>query len=111
MTNTHDKSLSPEAFKELQHIWEAFIINEIKIWQQFYRYWLSDARVISSTEWSTVVSSKQSEMIVIRYEDLLLHKEVRSIVISMYVNMLVSGNGMLSKCICVCVCTCYVIPM
>lgn len=76
MTNTHDKSLAPAAFKELQHIWESFLINEITIWQQFHKYWLSHARVISSTEWSTVVSTKQSEILVIRYEDLLLHKQV-----------------------------------
>jgi hypothetical protein len=76
MTNTHDKSLSPKAFKKLQHVWEPFMINEIKIWRQFYEYWLSGARVVSSTEWSAVVSSKQSEILVIRYEDLLLHKEV-----------------------------------
>lgn len=76
MTNTHDKSLSPDSFKDLQHIWESFMINEITIWQQFYNYWLSGARVISSTDWSVVVNTKQSEILVIRYEDLLLHKEV-----------------------------------
>jgi hypothetical protein len=84
MTNTHDKSLSSDAFKDLQHIWEAFMLNEIKIWEQFYSYWLSGARVVSSTEWGSVVSTKQSEMLVIRYEDLLLHKEVSVLIPSLY---------------------------
>jgi hypothetical protein len=77
MTNTHDKSLSPSAFQDLRSIWEEFVFNEIKIWKLFYSYWLDEGRVISSTEWGSVVESKQSEILVVRYEDLLLHKQVR----------------------------------
>ena len=77
MTNTHNKSLSPNAFNTLKEVWKAFMINEIKIWREFYSYWLSDAHIISTTEVSAIAHTKQSEILVIRYEDLLLHKEVK----------------------------------
>jgi len=75
MTNTHDKSLSPSAFNSLDAVWDDFIINEIKIWKQFYLYWLQGGSIVSASEFGTVVTSKQSELLVIRYEDLLLRKE------------------------------------
>lgn len=53
------------------------MINEIKIWQQFHAYWLSGARVVSQTNWGSVVTTNQTQLLVIRYEDLLLHKEVQ----------------------------------
>lgn len=62
MTDTHNKNLTNEAFLSLHLIWQEFIKNEAQIWNKFHEYWLEKAKEISVS------------MLVIRYEDLVLHK-------------------------------------
>lgn len=99
MTNTHNQTLTPEvvksypspliltlvscfthqAFKSLSHIWEPFLLNEIKIFTLFYRWWFHRAlqlppTAIASNETSDVVP--RIPILLVRYEDLLEDKEV-----------------------------------
>ena len=40
MTNTHNKSLSSDSMKMLLNIWDDFLKNEVKVWNNFHCYWL-----------------------------------------------------------------------
>eukprot|EP01033_Poteriospumella_lacustris_P008450 gene8450-6109_t len=75
MTNTHDKSLSPEAFASLKDIWNAFVPNEAQVWTKFYLYWLEQ--------------SKQLPIMMVRYEDILQDEKMW---VQRMVAFLESGN-------------------
>ncbi len=62
MTDTHNKNLTSEAFLSLHLTWQEFIKNEAQIWNKFHEYWLEKAK------------EKNVSMLIIRYEDLVLHK-------------------------------------
>eukprot|EP01041_Mallomonas_annulata_P006866 gene6866-13914_t len=64
MTNTHNKSLSTEAFQSLSLIWDEFLRNEIHVWNNFHKYWIEES------------SSKNIPIHVIRFEDLMTDREV-----------------------------------
>lgn len=76
MTNTHDKSLTPSAFSQLQEVWESFVDNEIGVWRRFHEHWLRGARPVSSSVGGVVVSTRGRTLLVVRYEDLALRREV-----------------------------------
>ena len=54
-TNTHTKSLGEENYETFADIWNALVLNEIKVWNDFHAYWLS----------------KKYPILVLRYEDFL----------------------------------------
>lgn len=68
-TNTHDQSLSEEAFYSLRGIWDNFVANEVKVWKAYHRYWIHQS--------CTSMMTSGVPMLVLRYEDLLHHTEVR----------------------------------
>eukprot|EP00602_Paraphysomonas_sp_CaronLab_P010052 CAMPEP_0185037294 /NCGR_PEP_ID=MMETSP1103-20130426/31472_1 /TAXON_ID=36769 /ORGANISM="Paraphysomonas bandaiensis, Strain Caron Lab Isolate" /LENGTH=178 /DNA_ID=CAMNT_0027575205 /DNA_START=521 /DNA_END=1054 /DNA_ORIENTATION=- len=81
MTNTHNKSLSKKAFSELQHIWQPFLRNEIRVWVEFYKYWLNCAAghpygtyerpTDVSSVWTGSPERFEMPLFIVRYEDLL----------------------------------------
>jgi hypothetical protein len=77
MTNTHNKSLAPHSFDQLHEIWNKFMINEFDIWRRFHEYWLDDCTILSSNSVSYRLKTRQSDILLIRYEDLLFQKEVK----------------------------------
>lgn len=86
MTNTHDKSLTPEVFHSLSHIWHPFLLHEIQIYTQFYLWWFR--RSIQYQSENTIQIKNDSEqnaveensvkipILLVRYEDILLKQEV-----------------------------------
>jgi hypothetical protein len=60
MTNTHHKTLAPQAFRSLQQLWGEFIENEARVWARYHDFWVREANV---------------PLLLVRYEDLLLQKE------------------------------------
>lgn len=65
MTNTHNKRLTPDAFKLLQHIWPEFVQNEAEVWRKFHEWWIRAA------------AENGVPMLTVRYEDLLRDRMVR----------------------------------
>ncbi len=59
LTNTHEGRLADDLYSSLRELWEDMARNEAKIWAKFNTFWLTRGLPI----------------MVLRYEDLLLHTE------------------------------------
>lgn len=59
LTNTHNKSLHESQYARFADRWDGLIRNEIDVWMKFHRYWTSKVDI---------------PIIVVRYEDLLVHR-------------------------------------
>jgi hypothetical protein len=64
MTNTHDKNLTNKSFESLRHIYQEFIVNESKIWNDFHDFWYAACEQLDIP------------IHVIRYEDLIARRSV-----------------------------------
>lgn len=60
LTNTHNQSLDESQYERFADRWDGLVRNEIDVWMKFYRYWTTKVDI---------------PIIVVRYEDLLLHRE------------------------------------
>lgn len=85
MTNTHNQTLTEEvfqitsilinhsqAFNSLSHIWNSFLLNEIQVYSEFYRWWFQ--RSLQSHEPSA--EHPAIPILLVRYEDLLADRDV-----------------------------------
>lgn len=59
LTNTHNKSLHESQYARFADRWDGLVRNEIDVWMKFHRYWTSKVDI---------------PIIVVRYEDLLVHR-------------------------------------
>ncbi|KAF1324048.1 Transmembrane 9 superfamily member 2, partial [Globisporangium splendens] len=59
LTNTHNKSLHESQYERFADRWDGLVRNEIDVWMKFHRYWTSKVDI---------------PIIVVRYEDLLVHR-------------------------------------
>ncbi|RLN92746.1 hypothetical protein BBJ28_00004294 [Nothophytophthora sp. Chile5] len=59
LTNTHNKSLHESQYERFAERWDGLLRNEIDVWMKFHRYWTAKVDV---------------PIIVVRYEDLLVHR-------------------------------------
>ncbi|DAZ94378.1 TPA: hypothetical protein N0F65_001112 [Lagenidium giganteum] len=59
LTNTHNKSLHESQYERFAERWDGLLRNEIDVWMKFHRYWTSKVDI---------------PIIVVRYEDLLVHR-------------------------------------
>lgn len=64
LTNTHNKSLAESQYVRFADRWDGLVRNEIDVWMKFHRYWTSKVDI---------------PIIVVRYEDLLMHRCVSSV--------------------------------
>jgi hypothetical protein len=61
LTNSHNKSLHESQYERFADRWDGMLRNEIDVWMKFHRYWTSKVDI---------------PIIVVRYEDLLVHRYV-----------------------------------
>ncbi|TMW66065.1 hypothetical protein Poli38472_003830 [Pythium oligandrum] len=59
LTNSHNKSLHESQYERFADRWDGMLRNEIEVWMKFHRYWTSKVDI---------------PIIVVRYEDLLIHR-------------------------------------
>lgn len=59
LTNTHNKSLHEDMYTRFADRWDGLLRNEIDVWMKFHRYWTSKVDI---------------PIIVVRYEDLMVHR-------------------------------------
>lgn len=74
MTNTHNKSLTPQAKESLECVWESFVVNEIQVWVDFHKYWLLQA-------------TNGAPVLLVRFEDLVCEKLECAQMIIDYMNL------------------------
>ncbi|OWZ21986.1 hypothetical protein PHMEG_0003383 [Phytophthora megakarya] len=60
LTNTHNKSLHESQYERFAERWDGLLRNEIDVWMKFHRYWTTKVDI---------------PIIVVRYEDLMMHRE------------------------------------
>ncbi|ETI35790.1 hypothetical protein F441_17809 [Phytophthora nicotianae CJ01A1] len=60
LTNTHNKSLHESQYERFADRWDGLLRNEIDVWMKFHRYWTTKVDI---------------PIIVVRYEDLMMHRE------------------------------------
>ncbi|CAI5733246.1 unnamed protein product [Hyaloperonospora brassicae] len=60
LTNTHNQSVHESQYARFRERWDRLVRHEIDVWMKFYRYWTTTVDV---------------PVIVVRYENLLLHRE------------------------------------
>lgn len=60
LTNTHNKSLDESQYERFAARWDGLLRNEIDVWMKFHRYWTTKVDI---------------PIIVVRYEDLMMHRE------------------------------------
>ncbi|CAH0480304.1 unnamed protein product [Peronospora belbahrii] len=60
LTNSHNKSLHESQYKRFADRWDGLLRNEIDVWMKFHRYWTTKVDI---------------PIIVVRYEDLIMHRE------------------------------------
>jgi hypothetical protein len=60
LTNTHNKSVHESQYARFADRWDGMLRNEIDVWMKFHRYWTSKVDI---------------PIIIVRYEDLLMHRE------------------------------------
>lgn len=66
MTNTHDKSLTDQVMETLQDIWDAFVLNESKVWKLFHEHWIQKIR------------ESGLPFLIIKFEDLVKDSEFQT---------------------------------
>ncbi|KAJ0397562.1 hypothetical protein P43SY_003437 [Pythium insidiosum] len=59
LTNSHNKSIHESQYERFADRWDGMLRNEIDVWMKFHRYWTSKVDI---------------PIIVVRYEDLLVHR-------------------------------------
>lgn len=59
LTNSHHKSIHPQEYARFADRWQDFLENEIQVWMKFYRFWTRPQAI---------------PVMLVRYEDLLLHR-------------------------------------
>ncbi|GMF46954.1 unnamed protein product [Phytophthora fragariaefolia] len=60
LTNTHNKSLHESQYARFAERWDGLLRHEIDVWMKFHRYWTTKVDI---------------PIIVVRYEDLMIHRE------------------------------------
>ncbi|DAZ96030.1 TPA: hypothetical protein N0F65_000025 [Lagenidium giganteum] len=59
LTKSHNKSLHESQYERFAERWDGLLRNEIDVWMKFHHYWMSKVDI---------------PIIVVRYEDLLVHR-------------------------------------
>ena len=77
MTNSHNRTLTPDAMKMLTGVYDDFIKNEINTWNNFHYYWLH--RRQTSSGGSNGGGEGAAPVYIVRYEDLAMKQEVCSV--------------------------------
>jgi hypothetical protein len=84
MTNSHNRTLAPEAMKLLTGVYDDFLKNEVKTWNNFHYYWLRRRQTCVRADGSDSDGGNGGggrahtvPVYLVRYEDLALRHEVR----------------------------------